>query len=250
MPNIINIHKLSHQFENSHWGLKDITLSLAEGQFITLSGANGSGKTLLMRHLVGLELPTEGYITYKNQNIHKDIKTVRQAIGIVFQNPDHQIVAPFLEEEVAFGLRNRKEKKEVIPKKVEKALHQVGLSHKKDRNTQFLSGGEKKRLTLASVLVMDPEVIILDEPFTGLDYSGVGELLRILQQLKEEGRTILIISHDLEKFLALSDRLIILHQGRLVYDEPLETLPDLRQWDIHPPYDYHIRPKESLSWLD
>jgi len=250
MTPILEVRNLTHRFEDDGYGFKEVNLTLREGDFTALAGANGSGKTLLMKHLNGLIYPTRGEVLFEGKNIQKNLSQVRRRIGLVFQNPDHQIVSPLVEEEVAFGLRNMGFPPKEIREKTQNILSRVGLTGFEKRQTFTLSGGEKKRLTIASILVMDPRIIVLDEPFTGLDWEGVSSILECLKGLHREGHTILLISHDLEKFLGLTNRLILMNKGQITFDgPPAKGLSHLEKMAIHPPFGWENRPLENLTWL-
>lgn len=250
MNPLLEVQNLSHRFEEGNWGLKNVNLQIRQGDFLALCGPNGSGKSLLMRHLIGLLDPTEGAVHFQGKSIKNQLLHVRKNVGLVFQNPDHQILAPQVVEEVAFGLRNLGCKEKDILPKVERALGQMGLLHKKSDLTHYLSGGEKKRLTLAGVLVMDPQVIIFDEPFIGLDRRGVIELLECMKDLHLREHTILVISHDIEKFLALANRMVLMKEGSILKEgNPMDMLPFLEDIDVHCPYNSGQRSQESFTWL-
>ncbi|MBR1722828.1 MAG: ABC transporter ATP-binding protein [Treponema sp.] len=190
--------------------LTDISFEVAQGSLTIVGGANGSGKSVLMMLIAGLMRPTEGKIIVKSKP------------GLVFQEASTQILGDTVEEDVAVGPKNQKIPKKQIPAIVESALKKVRLWDKANFPAEFLSGGEKRRLAVASILAMNRDIIIFDEPYANLDYPGVRDVNLLIEQLKKEGKTIILLTHELEKCLALSDHFIILQQGRLVFDGKAE----------------------------
>lgn len=215
MP-ILETQDLTHVFPDGTEAIKDINLEINKQEFVVVAGANGSGKTVLARHLNGLLKPTRGRVIIAGKPISKNIIEARKKVGLIFQNPDSQIVGQTVAEEVAFGPENLNLPLPEIETIVERSLAAVGLGSLAGRSPHALSGGQKRKLTIAGVLAMKPEIIILDEPFTGLDYPGVVQIIEQVLQLHKTGHTILLITHELEKVLAHADRLVILDKGRLV----------------------------------
>ena len=205
--------------------LSDISFRIEDGQLVILAGENGSGKSLLMKILAGLEKPTSGSVS------------VSDPIALVFQDADAQILADTVIEDVRFSLRNRKLKKEESLAKASEALTQVGLSEKKNSPSHLLSGGEKRRLAIASALALDRHTLIFDEPYSNLDYPGVKSVNSLIEELKLKGFTIVILTHELEKCLGLADRFMVLSKGELVFDgTPADGLKaDLESWGIRNP---------------
>lgn len=212
---LFSIHKLSKVFPNGTSGISELSLSIFEGECLLIAGSNGSGKTLLMRMLLGLAEPTEGEIRFRGLPLHKTMDTLRREVGMVFQDADAQLIGETLEEDIAFGPKNLGYPKEVIKTQVQGALTATGLLEKKDFPPRRLSGGEKRRLAVAGILAMRGEVLIMDEPFANLDWPGVVQVLESIQRLKATGKTLIILTHELEKVLALVDRLVILHKGMI-----------------------------------
>lgn len=234
---------LGHRFGNGRWGLQDLNLSWTEDAFVLLTGGNGSGKSLLIRHLVGLSRPTAGRLLWRGTDLSGRWRDLSRDIGLVFQEPEHQILSLTVEEEMLLGLEgpDRRERAQA-------ALAEVGLAGRDRELCAVLSGGEKRRLCLATTLVRQPELVILDEPFNGLDWAGVDLLLRRLQALRARGTSVLLVTHDLDKCLALADRVWILDAGRLAADGSPEAL-----WDQFAGYGLHVPPgarsPRELSWL-
>jgi biotin transport system ATP-binding protein len=229
--------------------LNNINLVFPEGSFTVIAGPNGSGKTQLMRHLNGLLKPQEGEILYRGVSLQKDLTRARRGIGLVFQNADSQIVGQTVKSDIAFGPENLNWDRSDIDEACREIIKELGLEELKDRRPHTLSGGEKRRAVLAAVLIMKPDVIVLDEPFTGLDYPGVRDILRDIVRLHREGRTIILISHDLEKVLAHATQLILMNSGEVcAVGSAEELLPRLEEYGIRRPWG-EGRPLESMTWL-
>ncbi len=234
--------------------MKDVSFLVGEGEFLVISGKNGSGKSVLMRHLNGLYKPDEGKVLYRGTPIFKDILMVRQKIGMVFQNSSSQIVSQTVGKDVAFGPENLHINAVEQNKRTNKALEDVGLLDKIDHNTRTLSGGEKRRLAIAGILAMNPEIIILDEPFSNLDFPGVQQVLRQILFLHKKGHTIICITHELDKVLYHADRLILMDKGSIVCDNiPGKILIKAPQYGIRIPGNIEKEPPllilERMSWL-
>ena len=223
--------------EGRRLALDDVSLSVAEGECVVIGGENGSGKSLLMAIIAGLERPDSG-----------DVSCAAR-VGLVFQEADTQILGETPREDIAFGPKNQKKPKSEIAAAVERALRQTGLQAKADYPARFLSGGEKRRLAVACMLAMDLPAIIFDEPYANLDYGGVRQVNRLLRRLREEGRTVLILTHELEKCLGMADRLIVLFRGRKVFDgSPEDGLrQNLARWNIRNPLAAYSSVKD-LIW--
>ena len=216
--NIIEIENLTHRFADGTVGIEGINLNIREGSLIVIAGHNGSGKTTLLRHLNGLLLPTEGVVRLEGVPVEKDLLRARQFVGMMFQDADSQIVGETAYEDVAFGPENLRLERVEIKKRIDRALGVVGLQDLADQRPHLLSGGEKRRLAIAGVLAMEPRVIVFDEPFASLDYPGVRQVLQHILDLHRCGHTIVISTHDLEKIIAHTDRLIIMQGGKIVRD--------------------------------
>ena len=215
---LIEVRALSHVFPDSTEALKDINLDIQPGSFIVLAGPNGSGKTVFMRHLNGLAQPTSGKVLLDGTPVLDDLPRARRRIGLVFQDADAQIVGQTVASDAAFGPENLRLQRNEIEKRVEVALEATGLIGFNDRRPHTLSGGEKRRLAVAGVLAMEPDMLVLDEPFTGLDWPGSADLLAVLDRFHDSGRTILLITHDLDKVLAHANRLMLMDRGRIMED--------------------------------
>ncbi len=213
----IEIKDLWFRYEEGDWVLKGIDLEVEEGEFIAIMGENGAGKTTLVKHLNGLLKPLKGYVKIKGTDTRTvSVAELAKYVGLVFQNPDHQIFAETVEEEVAFALRNFGFPPGEIQRRVEEVLREMGLSKYKGRSPFLLSGGEKKRLALASVLVYDPDIIVLDEPTTGQDYKQKAVLGKIIKQMNAKGKTVIVVTHDVEFVVDLFDEVVIMARGRIL----------------------------------
>jgi biotin transport system ATP-binding protein len=235
---------------NGNRALDGISLDIYSGECLLIAGSNGSGKTLLTRILTGLMDPTGGEVFFRGQPLEDCANMIRREVGLVFQDADAQIVGETVAEDIAFGPKNLGCSKAETGKRVQNALDAVGLGEKKDFPPRRLSGGEKRRLAVAGVLAMGCGTLIMDEPFANLDWPGVIQVLEIIRQLKGEGKTVLILTHELEKVLAFADRLIILDRG-LIRDQgvPGAVLDRLTaEYGVRDPRRRYTR-VEDCTWL-
>ena len=219
---MISIKNLSFKYdyedENAIQILKDINLEIKEGEFVALLGHNGSGKSTLAKLINGLLLPGQGDVLVDGMNTksEEEIWDIRRTAGMVFQNPDNQLVATIVEDEVAFGPENMGVEASEIRRRVDRALEDVGMTDYKKNAPHLLSGGQKQRVAIAGILAMSPKYIILDEPTAMLDPSGRREVMDTLIKLnKEEGKTIILITHYMEE-AAISDRVVVMEDGSMV----------------------------------
>ena len=227
MKTQIKIENLTKTFKTASGkltALENICLEIFEGECVVIGGENGSGKSVLMSIIAGLEKCDSG-------------KVEAPQVGLVFQEAETQILGETPQEDIAFGPKNLGWKKEEIELAVKTALEKTGLLAKKDFPARFLSGGEKRRLAVACMLAMNPPVIILDEPYANLDYSGVIQVNTLIRQLKADGKTVIILTHEIEKCLGLANRFVVLFKGQKVFDgAPEEGLQqNLEQWNIRNP---------------
>jgi len=248
--NIIEIKNLSHSFLDGTLGIDGINLSIKKGELIVIGGQNGSGKTTFLKHLNGLLLPTEGTVLIKGVEVSRNIKKVRQMVGMVFQNADSQIVGETVFADVAFGPENLCLDRPEIGKRVSSALKSVGLTKYAEKRPHLLSGGEKRRLSIAGILAMKPEIIVFDEPFSSLDYPGVMQVLEQIISLHQSGHTIIITTHDIEKIVAHADRLLIMHNGKVKKDGmPDKILKETEVFGVRAPCATRLG-VEVASWLN
>jgi energy-coupling factor transporter ATP-binding protein EcfA2 len=247
---ILETQHLTHIFPNGTIAINDINLSFQAGEFTIIAGANGSGKTVLMRHFNGLLLPTQGKVLLEGNPITKDLTDTRKKIGLIFQNAGSQIVGQTIAEDVAFGPENLKLTRLEVESCVKESLEAVGLDMLADQQPHTLSGGQKRRLAVAGVLAMKPKIIVFDEPFAGLDYPGVLQVLKQILSLHKNGHTIILVTHELEKILAHANRLIIMAKGRIVKDgHPGGLLDEVETYGIRKPYG-EGRGIETITWLN
>ncbi len=223
MAPILEIKHITHRYPGKG-GIFDISFSVSRGEFIILAGQNGSGKTTLIRHLNGLLQPEAGKILLHGKNILKDLIQTRKKVGMVFQDADTQIVGDTVFDEVAFGPENLNLQRDHINTKVTQVLEQIDLIGLKDRNPATLSGGEKRKLAIAGILVMDPEIIVFDEPFANLDHPSTQSLLATISDLNKNGQTIIMATHDVETLLESASRLLIMAEGKLAQDGSITDL--------------------------
>lgn len=204
--------------------LRDVNLTIPDGQFIGLIGHTGSGKSTLVQHLNGLMKPTEGNVYYNGEDINEDgynKKTLRSKVGLVFQYPEHQLFEVDVFSDVCFGPRNMGLPEKEVQLRAYAALKQVGIQDEYFYQSPFdLSGGQKRRAAIAGVLAMKPEVLVLDEPTAGLDPRGRDEILDQIAALrKETGMTVVLVSHSMEDVAKYVDRIIVMNQGSVMYDD-------------------------------
>jgi biotin transport system ATP-binding protein len=235
MP-IIQITNLSHRFADGSVGLSDVSLTLNEGEFTVIAGANGSGKTTLLRHLNGLLTAQSGAVTVCGCTVKQDPLAARRRVGLVFQDADSQIVGETVYDDVAFGPENLAYSRPEINRRVSRALAAVDLGGFENKRPHHLSGGEKRRLAIAGVLAMAPRVLLMDEPFSNLDYPATCRVLDQILELHQTGHTIIITTHDLEKVVAHAQRLVVMAKGRVVKDgRPAEIIGGIERYGIRPP---------------
>jgi energy-coupling factor transport system ATP-binding protein len=197
--------------------LSEVNLDLRQGEYVGVVGPNGGGKSTLVRLLNGLLRPDSGRVLVSGHNPATEPFEVRKHLGILFQNPENGLVAPFVEDDVAFGLENLGVAREEMRDRVARAVRAVGLEGYERREPHTLSGGEKQRVALAGLLAVEPEILVLDEPTSMLDAAGRREVLEYLQALRS-GKTVLHVTHHLEE-LTGADRILVLNGGELVADE-------------------------------
>lgn len=199
--------------------LKNLSFSVEKGEFVALAGMNGSGKSTLAKLLNGLFIPSSGEILIDGLSTSDEKNTfeIRKKAGMVFQNPDNQMVATIIEDDVAFGPENIGVPREEIIERVNEALEAVGMSEYRKRSASKLSGGQKQRIAIAGVLAMRPQILILDESTSMLDPNGRKEIMAIAKKLNEQGITVINITHNMDEAV-LADRIIVLRKGRVAID--------------------------------
>ncbi|MBX5475820.1 MAG: energy-coupling factor transporter ATPase [Clostridia bacterium] len=243
---LIEVVGLHYRYPDPHGSgvqaLSHVDLRVARGEWLAVLGSNGSGKSTLARCLNGLLVPEAGTVRVAGllTSEPRHLREIRRRVGLVFQNPDNQIVAPVVEDDVAFGPENLGLPPEEIRRRVRRALEATGLAELSGRAPSQLSGGQKQRLAIAGALAMEPEAIVFDEATSMLDPVGRGDVIRTVSELRRStGLSVVWITHDMAE-AALADRVVVLHQGRVVADGPpvdvLTRAEDLRRWGLAPPH--------------
>ena len=210
----------SHEDGIERYAINGVDLTVKKGEFLVVLGHNGSGKSTLAKHMNALLLPTEGnvYVDGLNTNDENNLWDVRSKAGMVFQNPDNQMVATIVEEDVAFGPENLGVDPKEIRKRVDESLERVGMSEYKRHAPNLLSGGQKQRVAIAGILAMQPECIIFDEPTAMLDPIGRKDVLKTIKEInKEYGITIVLITHYMDE-AAQADRIVVMDKGKLIME--------------------------------
>ncbi len=218
---IIDVQQLGHTYPNGAKALNGIDLQIRRGEFLGVIGQNGAGKTTLVKHFNGLLKPTEGRVVVKGiDTLTTQVSTLARHVGYVFQNPDHQIFASNVRDEIAFGPKNIGMDKDTIARNVEEAIEVLNLGGVTGIHPFRLSRGQRQRLAIAGVLAMRPEIFMLDEPTGGQDREQVLRLRKVLQKLNEEGHTIILITHDMELLAETARRAIVVRGGKVILDGP------------------------------
>ena len=199
--------------------LKEVSLTIRDGEFVAIMGSNGAGKTTLVKHFNGLLKPAKGEVLVDGVNTRKvSIARLARKVGFVFQNPDNQLFCETAEEEIAFALKNFGFKEETVKSRVTWALNLLGLTQYRQTSPFMLSGGERKRLALASVLAWEPKVVVLDEPTIGQDFEQKERLRQFIVQLNAQGKTVIIVTHDVEFVADCGPRVVLMAEGKIVAD--------------------------------
>ncbi|NLW01985.1 MAG: ATP-binding cassette domain-containing protein [Clostridiaceae bacterium] len=238
---MISIRNLSYRYnKKAPLVLDDISLEIGQGEFVALIGQNGAGKTTLLKQLNGLLKPSSGSVIIKGLDTAAT-KTSRLAphIGFLFQNPDHQIFCGTVYDEIRFGLVNTGCQQELIDGRIRRISGLLGLNSILDQNPFALSKGERQRVALASVLALETDILVLDEPTTGQDYKECVEIMEIVKDLNQRGKTIIMVSHDMEVVADYCKRAVVLHNGRVLEDDDtgvvLRKSDSLRMAGLEPP---------------
>lgn len=220
-PTVIRVEGLTHCYTNGVKALTGVDLEIRQGEFVAVVGQNGSGKTTLVKHINGLLKPTSGKVLVSGQEtVRLPISQLGRMVGYVFQNPDHQIFAETVEDEVAFGPRNFGVLREEIAARVKEALSAVGLTGYEKEDPFSLTKGERQRVAVASILAAKPDVIILDEPTTGLDYREQRSMMELVRALNEAGHTIIAVTHTMWVVAEYAHRMIVVRDGKIAMDGP------------------------------
>lgn len=215
----LSTKNLNYTYPDGTHALRNVNMDIEKGLKVAIMGPNGAGKSTLFSHFNGLTEPTSGHLELEGEQMQYDKKSlleIRQRVGIVFQDPNDQLFAPTVKEDVAFGPMNLGLGYEEVEKRVDEALEMVEMKEYKDKTPHHLSGGQQKRVAIAGIIAMRPEIMILDEPTAGLDPQGVDKVLEILNKLNEEGMTIVISSHDIEMVNSFADKIFVLYKGQII----------------------------------
>ncbi|HEY49789.1 MAG TPA: ABC transporter ATP-binding protein, partial [Dehalococcoidia bacterium] len=216
---VIEMERLWHVYPEGMSALKDVSLRVCEGEFVAVMGRNASGKTTLVKHINGLLRPTRGKVKICGVDIRKaTVSELARKVGFIFQNPNDHIFANTVEEEISFILKNRGLDSGEIAAGVGEMLEMFRLEEYRGHYPRSLSGGERQRVALASVLVARPEILILDEPTRGMEYRLKSELMQFLNEYRERGNTVVLVTHDVETVAEYADRVVLLSEGRVVVD--------------------------------
>lgn len=254
---MIQTEHMSHTYQdessNVVYALDDVSLAIRKGEFVSIIGTNGSGKSTLAKHFNVLLTPSKGAVTVLGMDTKdpKNLWDIRQHVGMVFQNPDNQIVAAVVEEDVAFGPENLGVEPSEIRRRVDEALASVNMTDYALHSPGLLSGGQKQRIAIAGVLAMKPDCIVLDEPTAMLDPVGRKEVLETVHRLnKEEGITIVYITHFMEEAVT-SDRVVVMKNGKLLHDgtprEIFSQVPMLKELGLDVPVAAEVAAKLRLD---
>ena len=218
---MLEAKNISYSYDNDTQALKNINLKIKHGEMVAILGKNGAGKSTLFLHFNGIYEPDKGEILVDGEKLKYNKKALlkcRQKVGIVFQNPDNQIFAPSVEEDIAFGPLNLKLPRDEVQHRVEEALKRVGMEGFEKRAPHHLSGGQKKRVAIAGILAMKPEIMVLDEPTAGLDPQGALNIMNLLSKLNKEGITIVISTHDVDLVSQYVNKIFVMADGEIIGD--------------------------------
>jgi len=222
---LIEAKDIHFTYPNGVEALKGVSLTIQNGEFVAIMGQNGAGKTTLVKHFNGLLKPTKGQVLVDNVDVKKvSVASLAKSVGFVFQNPDHQLFSETVEEEISFALKNFGFEKSVTEARVTWALNLLGLTQYRKTSPFMLSGGERKRVALASVLAWDPKILMLDEPTIGQDYQQKEKLRQFILQMKTQRKTIIIVTHDVEFVAECNPRVLLMREGKIVADGEAKTI--------------------------
>jgi len=222
---MIEVKNVCFTYPSGVEALKDVSLTIKDGEFVAVMGQNGAGKTTLVKHFNGLLKPTKGDVYVDGVNTKEEsVAKLARTVGFVFQNPDHQLFSDTVEAEIAFALRNFGFEENIIEKRIVWALNLLGLTQYRSTSPFMLSGGERKRVALASVLAWDPKVVVLDEPTIGQDHQQKEKLRQFIIQLKAQGKTVVVVTHDVEFVAECNPRVILMTEGKIIADGLAENI--------------------------
>ena len=242
---VLEVRDLHFSYNDEKHALNGVDVKIYEGEKIAVLGSNGAGKSTFFLSINGVLKPHAGEVIYRGEKITKKrLNHLRKNVGIVFQDADNQIIASTVMSEVAFGPMNLKLPREEVLRRVDKALDYMNITEFRDRPPHYLSGGEKKRVSIADIIAMESEVIIFDEPTAALDPLNAQMLEEVLRKMGEEGRTILISTHDVDFAYRWAERVLVFHQGKIIADDtPLRVFPQeelLKKANLRHPMLYDV----------
>ncbi|MGV8143004.1 MAG: ATP-binding cassette domain-containing protein [Methanothermobacter sp.] len=230
--NIIETENISYVYPDGTKALEDVDFKAKKGEIVALLGPNGAGKSTLFLHFNGILKPTSGSVKLDGEPLgyqKKDLLKVRQKVGIVFQNPDDQLFAPTVMEDVSFGPLNIDLPEDEVKMRVKDALKRVGMEGYEKKPPHHLSGGQKKRVAIAGILAMKPKIMVLDEPTSGLDPKGASQIMQLLYQLNKEGITIVISTHDVDLVPLYAYSVYIISKGKIIKEgNPHDVFTDVK----------------------
>jgi energy-coupling factor transport system ATP-binding protein len=237
---MIEAKDIYFSYQSGVQALKGVSLTIKDGEFVAIMGQNGAGKTTLVKHFNGLLKPTKGQVLVDGVDTTKvSIAKLSRDVGFVFQNPDSQLFSETVEDEIAFALKNFGYEPDVIEKRITWALNLLNLTQYRKTSPFMLSGGERKRVALASILAWDPKTLILDEPTIGQDYEQKEKLRQFVMQMRTQQKTIIAVTHDVEFVAECNPRVMLMREGKIIADgEATKILTDpetLTQASIVPP---------------
>jgi energy-coupling factor transporter ATP-binding protein EcfA2 len=216
---VIKTENVHYSYPNKVEALKGVSLTIQDGEFVAIMGQNGAGKSTFVKHFNGLLKPSKGTVCINGVETTKSsVASLARNVGFVFQNPDHQLFSETVEEEIGFALKNFGFKPEVIDERVTWALNLLSLTQYRKTSPFLLSGGERKRVALASVLAWDPQTLILDEPTIGQDHEQKEKLRQFILQLQTQKKTVVTVTHDVEFVAECNPRVVLMKEGKIVAD--------------------------------
>ncbi len=222
---LIMVHDVDYVYSNGTIALKQVSLNIKKGEFIAIMGQNGAGKTTLIRTFNGLIRPTKGSIYLEGENIDsKTIATISKKVGVIFQNPMHQLFSNTLEDEIKFSLKSLNLDKEEIQIKVDQILKEFDLEKYRKRSPLNLSGGESKKLAIASIICRDPDILVFDEPTLGQDAKEINFFLGLIKNELKRGKTIIMVTHNIEFTIEHAPRIILMGGGQIIADGPTQSI--------------------------
>ncbi len=221
----LEIRDLTYTYKTGHTALEEINLKIKKGEFVAIIGQNGAGKSTLLKNITGLLRPTKGQILVNGNDIaNLAVSEISQKVGFVLQNPDRQLFASTVREEIAFSLQNIGLDKEEIDRRVASTLEAVGLQDETEQFPPALSKGDRAKVVIASVLAMDPEIIILDEPTSGQDYRGCYQVMDIARELNQQGKTVVVVTHHMALVAEYTNRAVVMSRAKMMLDDATPTV--------------------------